>query len=68
VEELLTVDEVARILKVSKAWVRQHAAGEDGRALRPNPIPCLRTGKILRFRRIDIEIWISKKMGGGKAA
>ena len=43
---LLSVEEVAALLKMSTAWVRQHANG-----LRHPTIPSVKLGKSLRFRR-----------------
>lgn len=48
----MTVQEVARILRVSDAWVRDHATRKEPR------LPVVRVGKLLRFRRSDIEAWI----------
>lgn len=45
-ERLLTVAEVAEILGMSTAWVRQHGSGKR----RPR-IACVKLGKSLRFRR-----------------
>jgi len=46
---LMTVAEVARMLKVSEGWVRDHAT-------RRQPLlPVVRLGRLLRFRRCDIE-------------
>jgi excisionase family DNA binding protein len=43
---LLCVDEVAALLGMSTAWVRQHANG-----LRQPTIPSVKLGKAVRFRR-----------------
>lgn len=54
---LLTAGEVARWLKVSRAWVSQHACG------RHKPvIPSVKIGKTRRFRAEDVEAWL-KKLG-----
>ena len=46
---LMTVSEVARMLRVSEGWVRDHAT-------RRRPLlPVVRLGRLLRFRRCDIE-------------
>ena len=59
--EILTVEEVAKLLKVSKWHVYELTqprtkAGD----IRENPLPCVRFGKSVRFRRSDIESWIEK--------
>ena len=45
-DRLLDVPEVARMLGMSEAWVRQHSNG-----LRRPSIPCVKLGKSVRFRR-----------------
>jgi predicted DNA-binding transcriptional regulator AlpA len=45
-ERLLDVAEVAHLLGMSEAWVRQHASG-----LRRPSIPSVKLGKCVRFRR-----------------
>jgi predicted DNA-binding transcriptional regulator AlpA len=52
---LLTLEEVAKMLGVSKAWVRDHATRRSPR------IPVIRLGgkrAVLRFRPRDIESFI----------
>ncbi len=57
--EILTVEDVASLLKVSKRHVyeltRERTKSGD---TRENPIPCIRLGKSVRFRRSDVEAWI----------
>jgi predicted DNA-binding transcriptional regulator AlpA len=50
---LLTVDEVATMLGMSTAWVRQHSNG-----MRQPAIPSVKLGKAVRFRRSQIENFI----------
>lgn len=51
-ERLLTINEVAAWLGVSKAWVYDHAT-------RKKPfLPCVRFGELTRFRRAEIEGFI----------
>jgi len=52
---LLTVDEVADMLRVSSAWVRDHATRKAPR------LPMLKVGKRLRARPTDIEDWIEEQ-------
>jgi excisionase family DNA binding protein len=42
--DLLTADEVARILRVPKSWVYSHLS----------EIPIIRLGRYVRFRRSDV--------------
>ena len=56
---LLTLDQVARMLGTSRAWVRDHATRRNPR------IPCVRLGgrrALLRFRPLDIETFIDKHL------
>jgi excisionase family DNA binding protein len=53
-ERLLTINEVAAWLGVSKAWVYDHAT-------RKKPfLPCVRLGELARFRRSEIERFIQE--------
>jgi predicted DNA-binding transcriptional regulator AlpA len=45
-DRLMTVEDVARMLGMSAAWVRQHSSG-----LRRPLIPSVKLGKCVRFRR-----------------
>jgi excisionase family DNA binding protein len=58
---ILTADEVAAFLKISKQQVYELAkprtrSGE----VRNNPLPSVRFGKTVRFRASDVEAWIEK--------
>ena len=56
---LLTLDDVAIHLGVSKAWVRDHATRRTPR------IPVVRLGgkrAILRFRQQDVEMFIAQHL------
>lgn len=48
-EELLTVQEVAAILRVPVSWVYEHVRPE-----RTDRLPHLKVGKYLRFSQADI--------------
>ena len=54
-EDLMTVDEVAALLKVPKSWVydRSRLQGRD-------QIPHLKLGKYLRFEESAIREWLRK--------
>ena len=57
-EALLTVEEVARRLRVPKSWVYEHTRPSS------NPqIPHLKLGKYLRFRPPDIEDFVRQGCG-----
>jgi excisionase family DNA binding protein len=48
-DRLLTVGEVAAMLGMSEAWVRQHSNG-----LRRPAIPSVKLGRCVRFRRESV--------------
>jgi excisionase family DNA binding protein len=54
-EKLLTPREVASWLNVSIDWVQDHATAKDPR------IASVRVGKLLRFRREDVEEFIVRQ-------
>jgi predicted DNA-binding transcriptional regulator AlpA len=56
---LLSLDDVATMLQVSKAWVRDHCTRRSPR------LPVVRFGgrrAVLRFRRQDVEQFISEHL------
>lgn len=53
-EELLTVEEVAPLLKVRPQWL--YAAVKRG------DFPHVKVGRYIRFRRVEVEQWI--RQGG----
>jgi excisionase family DNA binding protein len=55
-EELLTIDEVAALLKVPKSWIYQHVrkSGSDR-------LPHVKLGKYLRFVEADVRAFIDQK-------
>jgi predicted DNA-binding transcriptional regulator AlpA len=59
--EILTVEEVASLLRVSKWHVyelaKQRTKSGDVRDL---PLPCLRFGKSIRFNKAAVEEWIER--------
>jgi predicted DNA-binding transcriptional regulator AlpA len=63
----LTADGVASLLKISKRHVYELTqprtkSGDE----RENPLPVLRIGKSVRFRKSDVEAWIEKLAARGK--
>lgn len=59
--EILTVDEVAALLRMSKSQVYELAKTRTRSGdIRTNPLPVLRIGSSVRFRRADIEAWIDR--------
>lgn len=53
--DLLTVDDVCRLLKVKRSWVYDAAERGD--------LPVVRLGRQLRFRRSDLALLIGNASG-----
>jgi predicted DNA-binding transcriptional regulator AlpA len=59
--ELLTVSEVAAMLKLSKRTICELMTERTRSGdLRKNPLPTIRIGRSVRFRKSDVEAWIEK--------
>jgi predicted DNA-binding transcriptional regulator AlpA len=62
--EILTADEVAAWLKISKWQVYELAKARTRSGdVREHPLPVLRIGSSVRFRKSDLEEWIEKLRG-----
>src|SRR4051812_6393467 len=57
--ELLTVAEVAALLKVSKSWVYEHTRSK--RLPRAESLPYLKIGKYVRFNAQHIQEFLSRR-------
>ena len=57
--ELLTVEEVAALLKVSKSWVYEHKRSRG--TPRSERLPCIKVGKYVRFEARALRAFIQKK-------
>lgn len=57
--ELLTVEEVAALLKVSKSWVYEHTRSRG--APRSERLPYVKVGKYVRFDARALRAFIQKK-------
>ena len=53
-QELLTIDELACVLKIKKSWLYSRTR-ETGR----EAIPRIKIGKYLRFRYADVIKWLT---------
>ena len=58
-DELLTVEEVAAVLKVSKSWVYGRT-----RARGPERIPFIKLGKYLRFQASAVRAFVTQQRQG----
>jgi predicted DNA-binding transcriptional regulator AlpA len=63
-DELLTADELATHLKMSK-WQVYELAKERTRSgdVNENPLPALRFGTSVRFRKSEVEMWLASLTG-----
>jgi excisionase family DNA binding protein len=57
--ELLTVEEVAALLKVSKSWVYEHTRSRG--TSRSERLPYVKVGKYVRFDARMLRMFIQKK-------
>ena len=65
--EILTVAELATMLKMSKGQIYEMTSTRTRTgSMRENPIPVLRINSNIRFRKSDIEDWIEKLAANGK--
>src|SRR5438477_2427409 len=60
-DELLTVNDAARLLHVSVSWVYEHTR-EDAE----DRLPFVKLGKYLRFDRVDLRAYIDAKRHASK--
>lgn len=60
-DDLLTVEDVARLMKVPMSWVYEHSR-QDG----IDRLPCIKLGKYLRFRLSDLRNYIESKRTAGR--
>jgi excisionase family DNA binding protein len=59
--DLLTVDELAVMLKMSKRQVYEMTTERTrSGAMREHPIPFIKINSNVRFRRSDIEVWLEQ--------
>jgi excisionase family DNA binding protein len=59
VNSLLTVEDVAELLKVPLSWVYEHTRNRG-----VDRIPGFRLGKYWRFREADVLAWIERQKVG----
>lgn len=56
--ELLTVEDLAALLKVSTSWVYERTRARQGRA--GDPLPHIKIGKFVRFDRAAIQAYLER--------
>jgi hypothetical protein len=60
--ELLTPEELASRLKVSKSWVFEQTR-ERAKVRNKMPLPCIHLGKYLRFSWVAVCEWMAQNNG-----
>jgi excisionase family DNA binding protein len=61
-DELLTLDEVAALLKVSKSWVYEHTRSRGVPSA--ERLPCIKLGKYVRFEAAAVRAYLASRAGG----
>jgi excisionase family DNA binding protein len=65
--EILTVAELAAMLKMSKTQIYEMTKTRTRTgSMRENPLPVLRINGNVRFRKSDVEAWIEKSVTKGR--
>jgi len=62
-QDLLTVGEVAALLRVPASWIYARTADAG-----VEEIPHLKLGRHLRFRRAEVETWVERHHRGANSA
>lgn len=61
--EILTIDEVASFLRVSKRSIYEYTSERGRERMKHNPFPVLRIGDRVLFVREDVLAWIGRQKG-----
>lgn len=64
--EIMTVDEVAAMLRVSKKSVYEDLGTGAKERMKANPFPVLRINFTIRFVREDVLAWINRQKAGSE--
>lgn len=64
--EILTIDELAQMLKLSRGQVYSMTR-QRARVRMDNPLPTLRLNGNIRFRKSDIEAWLERLANAGES-
>jgi excisionase family DNA binding protein len=59
--EILTIDEVASLLRVSKRSVYEWTSERGRERMKANPFPVLRINTTIRFVKSDVEAWLLRQ-------
>jgi len=58
--EILTIDQLAEWLKISKRSVYEMTSARGRARMEQNPLPVLHIGGAIRFVREDVQAWIDR--------
>ena len=61
--DILTPEQLAERLKVQVSFIYENTRARAGRR-NPDPLPCIRMGKYLRFYWPEVEKWLARRQGG----
>ena len=59
--EILTIDECAALLRVSKRSIYEFISARGKERMKNNPFPCLRIGDRCLFIKEDVLAWINRQ-------
>lgn len=59
--DILTIEEVASLLRVSKRSVYEWTSERGRKRMEANPFPVLRINSTIRFVREDVLAWINRQ-------
>jgi hypothetical protein len=60
---ILTPEQLAERLQVQVSFIYENTRARAGRR-NPDPLPCIRMGKYLRFYWPEVEKWLERRQGG----
>jgi excisionase family DNA binding protein len=60
-QTILTIDEVASLLRVSRRSVYEMTSERGRERMKRNPLPILRINSTIRFVREDVLAWINRQ-------
>ncbi len=67
-DEILTVEELATLLKMSKGQVYEMTKQRTRTgSMKENPLPVLKINGNVRFRKVDVDSWLAQ-LAEGKVA
>ena len=59
--EILNIDEVAKLLRLSKRSIYEFISARGKERMKANPFPCVRIGDRCLFIKEDVVAWINRQ-------